>query len=292
MDWIILSLISAFFSAAAAITQKKVLFKLNALEFALLLSIFNVVFSLPILFIINTESISLLSLFVLYGKTILGAFAFLNVMLALKNLELSDALPMMVLTPGIVAVFAYIFLGETLTVYEISGMIALLIGTYVLELHHKKDLLSPFKIFFTSRNHRYITTALLLFTATSVLDKAILKDFKLEPNSFILFQHVFIAFNFSILAFFSKNVSKNKIAISFKYSWKLIALISVFTIVYRYTQIAAVKIAPVALVLSLKRISVFFASIIGGKMFNEHYLLRKSIAIIILLAGTLLILNS
>lgn len=292
MEWIIFSVISAFFSAAAAITQKKVLFTLNALEFALLLSIFNTVFSLPIFLIIDINTLPLASLLVLYGKTILGALAFLNVMLAIKNLSLSDALPMMVLTPGIVAVLAFIFLGESLSYFEITGMVLLLIGTYILELHHKKDLLSPFKIFFTSKNHKYITTALILFSMTSILDKALLKEFKLEPNSFILFQHIFIAFNFSIIAIFNKNVSKERLVKSLSNSWKFIIAISIFTIIYRYTQISAVKLAPVALVLSIKRTSVFFASIIGGKLFNEKYLFRKAFAIIILLLGTVLILNT
>ncbi len=66
-------------------------------------------------------------------------------------------------------------------------------------------------------------------------------------------------------------------------------MISVITIGYRYTQIEAVKIAPVALVLSIKRTSVFFASIFGGKIFSESYLLKKGIAIIIMLIGAYLL---
>ncbi|MGE5500287.1 MAG: hypothetical protein ACM3Q2_19600, partial [Syntrophothermus sp.] len=68
-----------------------------------------------------------------------------------------------------------------------------------------------------------------------------------------------------------------------------IVFIALLTIVYRYTEIAAVKNAPVALVLSIKRISVFFAVIIGGRIFKESSLLIKSIATAIIIAGVILI---
>jgi len=72
--------------------------------------------------------------------------------------------------------------------------------------------------------------------------------------------------------------------------WKWIILVALLTVGYRYTQIEAIKYAPaVALVLSVKRISVFFASIIGGKIFNEEKLLQKAIATAILIGGTFFI---
>ena len=61
------------------------------------------------------------------------------------------------------------------------------------------------------------------------------------------------------------------------------------TIIYRYTQIEAVKIAPVALVLAVKRISIFFAAVIGGKIFKEHNLWIRAAAAAVIIIGTLLI---
>jgi uncharacterized membrane protein len=70
-----------------------------------------------------------------------------------------------------------------------------------------------------------------------------------------------------------------------------IALISVLTIGYRYTQIVAVSLASVALVLAIKRTSVFWATVIGGKLFNDKDLLKRSIAAILILIGAILILR-
>jgi len=290
MNWYTLAFLSAIFSAIAAISQKKILFKINALEFSFILSLFNALIAL--LFLVNTDfgNLNQLSLLLLYGKTIIGALAFWCVMLALKNMEISGALPLMVLTPGVVAIFAFFILGEVLNLFEIIGIIFLLLGTYILEIRKSNNFLQPFKIFLNSKYHHYIVYALLLFTFSSIIDKLLLRDFKLPPYEFIGFQHLFLAINFSLLVLLTK---KNPIKIFSKMNTKIfgwIFLISIFTIGYRYTQIEAVKIASVALVLTIKRTSVFFAVVLGGKLFLEQSLIKKTIATVIMLIGAYLIL--
>jgi len=194
----------------------------------------------------------------------------------------------LVLTPGLVAFFAFILLDESLSTWQIVGLILLLVGTYILQLVHKKDLLEPFKIFVKSRGHRFLLGALIIFTITSLLDKWLLRDFKLPPYTMLTFQHLFLGINFFFLTLIRRK-STSTILHTMKNSWKPILLVSAFTIVYRLTQIFAVKSGSVALVLALKRTSVFFAVVIGGQIFKEHYLLRKSIATIIMLVGAAMV---
>ena len=289
MDWFYLAFTSAILSACAAVLQKKVLFDLDALEFSFLLGIFNLIFALFFLPQVNFSSFSLISLVILYCKTILGALAFWNVMLAIKNMEISGALPLMVLTPVFVAVLSFFILGETLNNIELYGMVLLLIGTYILEIKKNDTFITPFKTLVNSKFHKYIFYALVLFSISSVIDKLLLKEFKLTPFNFVVFQQIFLGINFTILILIK---SKNPAAIFkkiSKYNIGWIVMISVITIGYRYTQIEAVKIAPVALVLSVKRTSVFFASILGGKIFSESNLLKKGIAIIFMLIGAYLL---
>ncbi len=42
--------------------------------------------------------------------------------------------------------------------------------------------------------------------------------------------------------------------------------------------------------IAVKRISVFFASVAGGKIFNEGGLLKKGLAALVIVGGTLLML--
>ncbi len=289
MNWFLLAIISAVFSAAAALFQKKILFSIEALDFSLLLSFFNVVLSIPFLLNVNYAALSSANLLVLYFKSILGALAFLCVMLSIKNLEISKALPLLALTPGLVAIFAFVFINDSLSVIQVCAILLLLSGTYILEARSGQKLLDPFKVFIKSKNHHYVVFALLLFTTTSIIDRLLLNRYQLPPNAFLGFQHIFFAINFLIIyIIFKKNVAR-LFKLNSNSIWLLIILVSVLTVVYRYTEILAVKIAPVAMVLSVKRISVFFAVLIGGKIFKEKNLLIKTLATVLIIIGIILI---
>ena len=289
MNWFLFAIISAVFSAAAALFQKKILFNIDALDFSLILSFFNVILSIPFLINVNYAALSSSNLLVLYLKSILGALAFLCVMLSIKNLEISKALPLLALTPGLVAIFAFVFINDSLSFIQVSAILLLLSGTYILEARAGQKLFDPFKVFIKSKNHHYVVFALLLFTTTSIIDRLLLNRYQLPPNAFIGFQHIFFAVNFLIIYLIFKKDLVKVFKLNSNNLWFLIILISILTVVYRYTEILAVKIAPVAMVLSVKRISVFFAVLIGGKIFKEKNLVIKTIATALIIAGIILI---
>ena len=291
MTWFAVALISALLSAFAAITQKKVLFNLGALEFSFLLSIANLVFSIPFFFFTDYNTINILNLSILLAKSVIGVAAFLCVMIALKNLEISNALPLLALTPGFVAVFAFLLLGESLKTVEVIGLMFLIVGTFILESKNFKEFVFPFNVFLKSKYHRYIILALFLFTASSILDKLLLIKLNLSPISLTAFQHIYFAVLFSIIYLVFRRKEETTSVVIKKDILGWIALISVLTIGYRYTQIVAVSLASVALVLAIKRTSVFWATVIGGKLFNDKDLLKRSIAAILILVGAILILR-
>lgn len=291
MTWFFLALLSAFLSAFAAITQKKVLFKVGALEFSFLLSVVNLLFSIPFFFFIDYSTVNYTNLSILFIKSVIGVGAFYCVMVSLKNLEISNALPLLALTPGCVAVFAFILLGESLKTVEIIGLLFLIAGTFILESKNFKELFIPFSIFIKSQYHRYIIFALLLFTASSIMDKFLLIKLNLSPISLTAFQHIYFALIFSIIYLVFRNKEQSSSPEIKKNQLGWIALISIITIGYRYTQIVAVSLASVALVIAIKRTSVFWATVIGGKLFNDKDLLKRSIAALLILAGAILILR-
>jgi len=291
MTWFAIALLSAFLSAFAAITQKKVLIKLEALEFSFLLSLVNLIFSIPLFFFIDYGTINSFNLTILLIKSVIGVGAFFCVMLALKNLEISNALPLLALTPGFIAVFAFILLGESLKSIEVAGLILLMSGIFILESGNGKKFLLPLTIFIKSKYHRFVILALLLFTASSILDKLLLIKLNLSPISLTAFQHIYFAIMFSIIYFFFRKKTEPLPQMVNKNNLGWIALISVLTIGYRYTQVVAIGLASVALVLAVKRTSVFWATIIGGKLFSDKDLLKRSIAAILILIGAILILR-
>ena len=291
MTWFFIALLSSFLSAFAAITQKKVLFNLNPVQFSFYLSIANLALSIPFFLFIDYNTINASNLSVLFIKSVIGAAAFLCVMTALKNLQISNTLPLLALTPGFVAVFAFLFLGEALKFYEVLGLISLITGTYILESKNLKEILFPLNVFVKSKYHHYILAALLLFTASSVMDKLLLIKLDLTPISLTAFQHFYFAVLFFIIYFLFKGKLENRLPQIDKTDVLWILLISVLTIGYRYTQIVSVSLASVALTLAVKRTSVLWATVIGGKIFKDSNLLKKTIAVLFILLGAILILR-
>ncbi len=289
--WITFAIISALFSAAAAIGEKKTLLNTSAISFSLMLSVFNTILSLPFLFYTDFSVVTTEAILILFFKSTLGAFSFLFVMKGLKSLEISSSLPLLVITPGVVALLAFLFLGESLSSIEVLGMVILLFGTYLLQLKPDKGLWYPFQFNKQPKAMLYIVMAVLIFSVTSVLDKSLLVNYKLPPLVFIPLQHVFYTLVFTLMFVIRRN-NEAPLTGKLKSIWKLVLMVSVFTIIYRFSHIYAVKLGSVALVISVKRTSVFFATLIGGTYFNEQNLMRKTIATIFLIIGAIAIINA
>lgn len=290
MTWFILAFLSALFSAFSTLAEKKSLFTLDALDFSYIISVVTLLFSIPFFILAPPLTGINFSLILLFIKTILSAGAFWCVMLSMKNLELSEALPLLAVSPALVAVLAFIFIGDNLRIADWAGVFLIVAGTYILEIKKGTfEIFAPFKNIFSSSKYVYVLTAIVLFTLTSLMDRILLKGYKLPPYTFMAYQQLFYAVIFVIIVLVKrktpiksfKNISKN--------IWLMILLVAICTVIYRFTQIAAVKLAPVALVLAVKRISVLIAIIIGGKLFNEKNLIRRLIAALIILAGITLL---
>jgi len=293
MNWFWLAIFSALLSALAALLQKKVLKNISALDFSFIVSFLIAIFSTLLLFFADFQKVNSVSLTFLFIKSLLNATAFLCIMTSLKNLELSRALPLLASSPMVIALLAFIFLGEGLKGIEVTGMFLIVSGTYLLELKKNESVLTPFTIYKNSKYHRIILLALVLISVSSVMDKFILIEYKIPPLTFVFIQNLFFLFIFFVVYIFNKNKNKNKIKDLFKANSGsmifVIIVIAIVTIGYRVMQIEAVKLAPVGIVISIKRLSVLFAVIIGAKLFKEESYFKKIIATILIVAGAMMI---
>lgn len=289
MTWFWLAIVSAVLSAAAAILQKKVLHKLTAVEFSFFISILVAAFSTPLLALTEFSKVNSYSILFLFIKSMINAAAFLCIMTSLKNLELSRTLPVLASTPMFIALLAFVFLGENLSVLELTGMFMIVSGTYILELKKNENILHPFSVFKNSGYHRIIIYALLLMSVSAVMDKFILVKYKLPPMLFVVIQNYFFLLFFSAVYFFSKENTVKKFFLKRNGLILILIIIAILTIGYRLTQIESTKLAPVGMVISLKRLSVLFAVIIGAKLFKEEDYFKKIIATVLIVAGAMMI---
>jgi drug/metabolite transporter (DMT)-like permease len=287
--WLLLALVSALFSAAAAVMQKKILFRIDALTFSFMLSIVLMGFSTGTLLFMDAFHLSSITLFVLIIKSVINAAAFLFVMMALQRGGISSTLPLLALTPGVTALLAYGALGETISKYEILGLLFMIAGVFLLE--RNESAASNNKQWFDS-SHWYIGSALILFSVSSVFDKYLVSGIKTPPLVVLFYQHAVFLVLYGGLYFRKHRSLKSFTESGMRSTVLLILAVAVLTMGYRYTQLAAVKLGSVALVLAVKRTSVFWAALVGGKLFDEKRLVPKLIAAACIIAAGFMILRN
>ncbi len=289
MNWFGYAILSAIFSAFAALSQKVVLRKTDAVSFSFALAFFNALFVAFYMAVFGAPELSFDETLILAGKTLLGAAAFLCVMISIESFELSSVLPVLAFTPALVAVAAFLILGETLALPEIFGLALMLVGFYVLETR-ERQLLMPLKTLFESRN-KYVLFALLLFTVSSVIDKLLIGRYKVNPLDFVVAQQLFAFPVFGAVFLFYKRKRKEA---GKNFSVKLVMWIVgilALTLLYRFLYIKSLQFGAVALALTVKRFSVFFAVILSGRLLNEKNILRKAAATVLIIAGAYFILS-
>jgi len=138
----------------------------------------------------------------------------------------------------------------------------------------------------------YILLCLILGGVGAVFDKAILSRFDLGALAYLAIIQIFIAFNYFIFIVFKPKLF-SELRGSIPKFWKIILLISLFTVVHRYLYISAVKLAAsVGLVVAVYRLSSLLNIFVGEKYFGETDILKKIVATLIILSGVFLLVIS
>jgi len=287
VNWIVLATVSALLSAAAAVTQKRTLFKVHALEFSFLVSLAVLLLSSFVPFTTNVLALTPRAMGVLALKSVIGGTAFLLVMTALERNPISGALPLMGLTPAVTGVLATVLLGDALHGAEWIGLVLMTAGVYALEAKPRGGFFAPVAEVFASGRHRAMLGAVLLFAISSVGDKLLVTGMKVPPNVVLFHQHVVYCALFGLLLVV-RRVPLAVVAEGARRQWPLLLAIAVMTIGYRFFQLQATRVGPVALVLAVKRTSIVYATFFGGRLFGEDRLATRVLGgLLIVLAGFL-----
>jgi drug/metabolite transporter (DMT)-like permease len=332
MMWLVFALASALLSAAAAVIQKKILFRMTALEFSFSVSALILLVSALVPLSMDVGALPSQTLVLILGKSALGACAFLLVMLSLEKNQISSALPLLGLTPAAAAFLSMPALGESLQFREWAAIALMIGGTFLIE---KKPAA---KYFVTVHDpaalkaHLPIVGALVLFAVSSVADKLLVSTYRIHPLIVLFYQHIVYCLIFGAMLvlrevfrrtfasplvqpdapaaapppfggarilqpFMRKRTSRpsggprmtlaNAQAQDGPFirsflgtclaQLPLIAAVALITIAYRVAQLEATKDAPAALVLAVKRTSIVFASLYGGRLFSDERLTAKCI---------------
>jgi drug/metabolite transporter (DMT)-like permease len=291
MSWFLLATISALLSAGAAVLQKKSLMTTGALPFAFVLSVLVLLLSSVFLAGIDVLAVPPDVLILLVGKSIIGGAAFLLVMMSLERGQISNVLPLLGLTPAVTALLSLLLTGETMHSMEWLGLGLMMVGLYLLEWTPGNSGRFIGRLRSVMVERRAILLALLLFAFSSVADKLLVSTHRTDPRVVLVYQHVIFCLLFGVMLLV-RRVPGKLVLDQARKQLPLFLLIAVVTIAYRFAQLEATKDAPVALVLAVKRTSILYASVLGGKIFADDRLpLRLAGAVMIVAAGFIILRN-
>ncbi len=293
--WLVFALLAAILASASTILEKKTLFKQQALEFAATVSLYTLVLTLPLWFFANPEKLSLQATGFIYLASLCGAIGLLFVAKAMRHIAVSIISPFLAFEPAFVMLFAALLLGENITGLQLFGILILIIGAYVLSAHEHENILNPFKSIIKSKCMLFILVALIVYGLDSILDKKILGTIAdgglgVPVLTFMPLVHFFLALNFVLmLLIFGDGLES--IAKGIKRGGWWVFGVAILTVSYRFSVQYAISLPGVliSLINPIKSLSALFSTIMGGELFHEKYVLRRSIACAIMIIGAVLI---
>jgi transporter family protein len=287
--WFTFAIISALCASLSTILEKKVLLKEHTISFSTVLALGTALITLPSLYIYRETSIPLIVWFIFIASSILSTLAYIEVTSGLRHMDISNSAPLFLLSPLLTALLAFIFLGETLNSTQIFGMILLGVGTYILQTKKLTDI----RGFLSHLTHdvyiKVLLLGLFLYGITSLFDRIVIHHYNIPPLLSVAYLQIFIALNFILLVTFGGKTSWSNVRGTLKNNLILVLLVIILTVSYRLAQGYATGLAAVGLVVAVKRSSSLFTTVIGGELFHERNLIRKTIACMIMIGGVCLI---
>ncbi|NIM19200.1 MAG: EamA family transporter [Candidatus Latescibacteria bacterium] len=284
MSWLLLAILGAFFDASYYAFIKRFLEDvdrfilasgtfLNASLFLFLLAYLN---GIP-----ATGPAFYDSVLITGSLNVLAALLYFE---ALKQTDLSLSIPMISFTPVFLILTSFLVLREIPSPSGAVGIVLIVLGSYV--LHTGKDkgtFFDPFKNIFRNKGVLYMLLVAFLYSITANFDKRVVQNSDPIFGSSMIF--LFIGVSFLVISMVKAPRSRMK---SWKNIYKFLppgAAISMAAVTINF----AFTMQIVPYVISIKRLSIVFSVLLGGVMFRERDISRRSIGALIMLAGAALI---
>lgn len=285
MPWFIFGLASTFLIGTHLVASKKVLVFENALKFLAVLATSQFLILLPIIPLVEIPPAEVFILIIF--QAIILTIGLLLQFSVLKKLPISTVAPLNNLMPLFLFSFAFFILGETLTNDKVLGILILVFGAYLVNFS-PKDIFGPLRRMFTSKIEQYLMIAIILLASVAMMDKLILNH-RVSVLSLLFFSQLFLAvFTFVALWVIEKKEGVKK-AYTTKGGWVLFT--AALKNLGNFAYFQAVSLTFVSLVLPLRQLASFVSAVIGGTLFKERHIIRKSLACLIMILGVILIIR-
>lgn len=288
MDWLSLSLLSAFSLASADACSKKFLVDYGAREMMLVRFAYSALLLTPLLYFNPLPAVPL----VFWGWIALALpleiLAMLLYMQAIRDSPLSLTLPYLAFTPVFTTLAGYLLLDEQISARGLIGIILVVAGAYFLNLeitgkYRWRNVFAPFCAILSDRGSRMMLAVAIIYGLTSVIGKVELQF--VPPRSFAALYFTLLGLLSLALSALSKprtlHVLGRRPAVHLLIGGLFAAMI--------VTHFLALEQIETAYMISIKRTSILFGVLYGALLFGEKNLLRHLAAGSLMVAGVALI---
>jgi len=226
----------------------------------------------------------LLLLAILLPLEVLSYYLFLS---AIRMSALSLTVPHLAFTPVFTVLAAWLLLGETVSVMGGSGISLVTVGAYILHQDPaRRGLWAPVRALFSDSGSRRMLLVAFIWSVTSTLGKKGILAYGALPFALLLLVGDLAIFMLIIAA----RVMLYRCSISLKRWMPALFLFGgLLMAASQGTHFVALDMAPVAYMISVKRLSLVFGVIFGWLIFGEHNIRRRLLGGCVMVAGVFLI---
>jgi len=293
MWWYLVVLGSAILLGLGDIYRKKTLTREHTMQFVT--AFVTLLFLFSFAFVIAGKvdfSISFPQLAFIALKSALILTAFFMIMKALRHTDISKTAPLKNLSIIFVVALGVLVLGESLSLKAVIGIIALLIGTYLVDLNPDlKHHFHPFGIF-KNKYFIFILVYLVAISFVGLIDKVVLDKQGVDVFTYFFFTSMFnTIFAWIIQISFYEGKMDVKNAFKQGKSWLVIAALLTIVSDVLYFSALAVPTVYLSLAAPLRKMSSLVSTIFGGRMMHEKHLKFRIMGCVVMLVGVFLILT-
>lgn len=287
MLWILFALGSAVLMTIGSIIDKRVMRHEHAMEYGAGQGVFAFILLLALPFIPLRIPWQLYA--AMYVSSALFVAGHLYYLRSIRHSELSSSFPLTNISPLFLLVIAFVLLGERPSGIDITGVLLLILGTYLLQSAGcKGGLLEPLRSLARSRYALYMVLAMVVFSFTATLEKGIMNR-GVEALTMAVVLRLFIASNHLVLEVYRHGAKEVFRDVRKDGGSLLAASLAGIGASLLYFMALAVPGALVSLVIPVKRVSTLLSALIGGTLFHEHRLGVKLAACCVMIAGVALV---
>lgn len=200
--------------------------------------------------------------------------------------DLSDAYPLVALTPVFTVGTSFVLLREVPSPLGLTGVIVIVVGAYLMRVEGAREgAFKPFKLLFRDAGARYMMLTALLFSLMGPLFKTAMQA---SSAGVALTAAQWLTTLWLTLFYLYQGTFRGTVREIRRHFWALTGL-SITNFAQAILTFLAFELTFVAYVASVKRTGILFTVLFGYLAFKEKGAGRGAIAGVVMLAGVIMV---